>query len=247
MISNARYTIRDSDGGEGGATRESTTSNARYVIGNGGIFAACYEGVGGCFNNRIAIFTTIIYGITTFNYHGSEGGATRESRTSNTRYVFTDSHGGQRSTIYKNIISNARYAFWNSDGGEGGARTESLISNARYAFWNSDRSEGRATIESIISNACYTIWDSDGGQGGAKIEGIIPNARYVVGSAFIGDDFGDGGGGETRVIRRRPFFLICHLYGIRCRIAGDVVVEVARLEVIRPKGGGGKEGEEEPT
>ena len=93
--SNTRYTIRDSDRGEGGAIIESIISNARYVIGNGGIFAASYEGVGGCFNNRIAIFTTIIYGITTFNYHGSEGGATRESIISNTRYVFWDCNGSE--------------------------------------------------------------------------------------------------------------------------------------------------------
>ena len=32
--SNARYAVRNSDGGEGGATKESTTSNALYAFGD---------------------------------------------------------------------------------------------------------------------------------------------------------------------------------------------------------------------
>ena len=100
---------------------ESKPSNARYAIGNNGILTSSNKCIGGSFNNSITIVAAIVDGITTFDYYGSEGGATRES-----------------------IPSNARYAVGDGDGGEGGAIIESSISYACYAIGDSDRSEGGA-------------------------------------------------------------------------------------------------------
>ena len=75
LISNARYAIGDGDRGEGRATTESITSNARYAVRNDCILTASNEGIGSGFNNRIAVFTTIVNCITILYDHGSNGSA----------------------------------------------------------------------------------------------------------------------------------------------------------------------------
>ena len=109
-ISNARDAIGDSDGGKGGATIESRICNASYAVRNNRILTTSNKCISGRFYDGIAIFTTVIGGITAFNYHGGEGGATIESTTSNTRYAVRDGNGGEGGAIRESIISNARYA-----------------------------------------------------------------------------------------------------------------------------------------
>ena len=87
----------------------------------------------------------------------------------------------------------------------------------------------------MISNARNAVRAGNGGEGGAIIESISSNARYAVVNAVVCDGFGDGGGCQTCIVIRCPIVLVRYLHG---RIAGDVVVEVTRLEVIRPEGGG---------
>ena len=69
MTFNARYTFRNNDVCQRITTRESTTSNARYAARNGERGwrgTTLYQSVGGSFNNRIAIITTIVYRVTIF-------------------------------------------------------------------------------------------------------------------------------------------------------------------------------------
>ena len=95
MILNARYAIRDGDGDEGGATSESIISNTRYAVRDNCILTASNEGIGSGFNNCIAVFTTIIYGIAIFNGHRCEGEAIFESKTSNACYAIRDCNRGE--------------------------------------------------------------------------------------------------------------------------------------------------------
>ena len=173
IISNTRYAVGDSDRSEGGAIIESTISNTRYAIGDNRVLTTCNKGVGSGFNNCVAILTTIVGGITTFDYHGGKGGAATESQ-----------------------ISNAHYAVWNVDGSECGATRERRTSNARYAVANGDGGEGEAIIESMISNARYAVVDGDRGEGEAIRESTLSNARYAVGDAVVSNGFGDGGIGD---------------------------------------------------
>ena len=138
------------------------TPNTRDTLRDDCILAACNQGIGGSFNNRIAIITTIVGGVTTFDNHGGEGGAIKES-----------------------INSYSRDAVRDSDRGEGGATIESLNFNARDTIRDGDRSEGGTLIESLTSNALYTARDSDRGQRRAFIESIISNARHWT---IEGDD-----------------------------------------------------------
>ena len=130
-------------------------------------------------------------------------------------------------TTSERTSSNARYAIGDGDRGEGGAAGESLISNACNAIGDGDGGERTAMIESHISNTRNAVRDSDGGERRATIESTTSNARNAVGGAIVGNGFMDSGGSECHpvIIRIRGCFT-CHLYGIRCRTAGDIVVEV---------------------
>ena len=173
-LSNTRHTIGDGHRGKGGATKESIISNARDAVRDDCILATCNQGIGGSFNNRIAILTAVVGSITCFYHHGGEGEAQNESRTSNARDAIRDGDGGEGGAIRESRTSNARDTIRDGDGGERGAQSESLPSNARDAVGDGDRGEGAAIIESRISNA-----------------------RDAVGGAIVGYDFGDGSSGET--------------------------------------------------
>ena len=157
------------------------------------------------------------------------------------RYAVGDGDGGEGGAIIESIISNARYAVGDADGGEGGASIESIIFYARYAVGDADGGEGGATRESILSNSYYAIWNGDGRECIASRESSLSNSCHAVSSAVVGNRFGDSGGSETKIVIVRPFFLICHLYGIRCRTAGNVVVQITRLKIIRRKSRTGKQ------
>ena len=172
--SNARYTIGDGDGGEGGATIESIISNARYAVRNDCILTASNEGIGSGFNNCIAVFTTIIYGIAIFNGHRCEGGAISESTFSYARNAIRDGDRGEGGAIVESVVSNVRYAVGNGDRGERGANLESIISNARYAIRDSNRYKTRTPIKSIFSNARY--WCIEGN----RTYSIFINVAYDV-------------------------------------------------------------------
>ena len=66
IISNARYAVGDSDGLEGGATMESIISNARHAVGDNCVLTTCYQCIGCCLDNGIAVITTIVFCIATF-------------------------------------------------------------------------------------------------------------------------------------------------------------------------------------
>ena len=130
------------------------------------------------------------------------------------------------------MISNARHAIWDSHRGKGGATFESPTSNARYAIGDCDRGEGGAIIESTISNARYAIGDGDRGEGGAIIESRISNASDAVGCAVMGDNIGDCGSSEIRIVTT------CYFHSC---VAGDGVGQVTRFEIICPEACGGYE------
>ena len=119
IISNAGYAVGDGDRGKGGATIESLISNARYAVGDNCIFTTSNKGVCRSFNNSIAVVTTIISGITIFHFHRGEGGAIIESTMSNARYAITDSDGGEGGASRESIISNACYAVGSAVVGDG--------------------------------------------------------------------------------------------------------------------------------
>ena len=116
--------------------------------------------------------------------------ATIESINSNTCHAIADSNRGQRRATSESILYTD-YAIRDGDGGEGGATIERLQSNARYAIRNSNGGEGGAILESLLSNTCNAIRDSNRGEGAAIKESLISNAGYTIGSAVIGDGFGD--------------------------------------------------------
>ena len=89
---------------------ESIISNARHAVGDNCVLTTCYQCIGCCLDNGIAVITTIVFCIATFYYHRGEGGATNESQLSNARYAVGDSHRGEGGAIPESIISNARYA-----------------------------------------------------------------------------------------------------------------------------------------
>lgn len=64
----------------------------------------------------------------------SEGGATIESKISNTRNAIGDGDRGKGGATLESRTSNARNAVRDGDGGKGGAIFENSISNARYAI-----------------------------------------------------------------------------------------------------------------
>ena len=135
-FSNARDAIWDGDRGDGTATTESPISNARYAVGDNRVLTTCNKGVGSGFNNCVAILTTIVGGITTFDCYGSKPRAAIESPFSNARYAIWDGDGDKRRATIKGICSDACYAVRDNDRGEGGTSQESKISNARYAVGN---------------------------------------------------------------------------------------------------------------
>ena len=161
--------------------------------------------------------------------------------TSNARYVVGNGDGGEGEATPESIIIYVRYAIWNGDGRECIARPESTISNSCHAVRNGDGRECIASRESIIFYARYAVRNGDGRERLASIESIISNSCHAVGSAVVGNSFGDSGGGETKIVIVRPLFLIRHLYGIRCRTAGNVVVQITRLKIIRRKSRTGKQ------
>jgi type IV secretory pathway VirB2 component (pilin) len=200
MLSNARYTVGDSNGEELRATIESIIFNAHYAVGDGCILTTSNKGISSGFDNRIAIIATIVCGISALHINRGEGYAAFES-----------------------IYPNACNAVGDGNGGEGGAILESKISNGRYVFWDGNRGEGGATIESPTPNICYAVGDDcilttcnegirggfdnciavvaaiigciatfyhHGSEGGAN-KSIISNTRYAV---------GDGDGGEGGAI-----------------------------------------------
>ena len=89
IISNARYAIRDGDGGEGGAFIESKHSNARDAVRDNRVLTTSNKGISSGFDNRIAVVATIV-GSITFYYHGGEGGTISESIISNARDALRD-------------------------------------------------------------------------------------------------------------------------------------------------------------
>ena len=105
-----------------------------------------------------------------------------------------------------------------------------------------NRSQTRATIEHIISNTCYAATNGDRSQTRAKTERPTSNTRHAVGSAVVGDGFGNNGRSQSPIIISWPAGLVRYLYGIRFATAGDIVVQVTKLEVIRPKSGSCHEG-----
>ena len=200
MLSNARYTVGDSNGEELRATIESIISNAHYAVRDGCILTTSNKGISSGFDNRIAIIATIVCGISALHINRGEGYAAFES-----------------------IYPNACNAVGDGNGGEGGAMLESKISNGRYVFWDGNRGEGGASIESPTPNICYAVGDDcilttcnegirggfdnciavvaaiigciatfyhHGSEGGAN-KSIISNTRYAV---------GDGDGGEGGAI-----------------------------------------------
>ena len=90
IISNARYAIRDGDGGEGGAFIESKHSNARDAVRDNRVLTTSNKGISSGFDNRIAVITAIVDSITLFNYHRGEGGTISESIISNARDALRD-------------------------------------------------------------------------------------------------------------------------------------------------------------
>ena len=91
IISNTHYAVGDSNRGERMASIKSILSNTRYAIGDDCILAASNEGIGSSFYNRIAVLTTVIYRVATFNDHRHQRIA--ESSTSNICYAVADSDG----------------------------------------------------------------------------------------------------------------------------------------------------------
>ena len=71
-LSNACYAIGDSYGGKGGTSRESINSNLFYAIGDDCVLTTSNKLIGSCFYNRIAMITTIVYGVITLNYHSNK-------------------------------------------------------------------------------------------------------------------------------------------------------------------------------
>ena len=122
--SNARDTIRDGNGGKGGALSESKMSNVRYGVRN-------YQVLDFLVINieimrkpyRIGVSITklniapicYITGIIGF----SKGGATRESSISNARDTIRDGDGAKAGAFQESRTSNARNAARDSDGSEG--------------------------------------------------------------------------------------------------------------------------------
>ena len=77
MVSNVRYAVRDSGGGDGFAIIESIFSNARYAVGDS------YRGEGGATTE--SIFSNTRHAIR--DGDGGEGGTIFERIISNTRYA----------------------------------------------------------------------------------------------------------------------------------------------------------------
>ena len=152
--------IRDSDGVEIGAISESLLSNACYAVRNNRILTARYECISCRSDDGITIFTTIIFCVATFYYHGGEVGATPESTFSNANYAIRDSDRGERCATSESMTSNASYIIRDGHRGEETATRECTTSYTYHAIGNSKGGEGEALIKSIISNARYAIGDN---------------------------------------------------------------------------------------
>ena len=161
LRSNTRDAIRNSDGGKT-ATIESTPSNARYAVGDGGILATNNKSIGSSFDNSITILTTIVVGVSIFHYNRSKPRAPRKSLISNARDAIRDGNRGEGGATIESKISNALYAIGDSKGGQGGTAREGLQSNARYAGSDADRGKGSTACKSKISNILHTIRDENG-------------------------------------------------------------------------------------
>ena len=141
---------------------ESKFTNARDTIWNNCFLTTCNKRIRCCFNNRIAHFTTIVNGISFFNYHGDKFDAARECTFSYTYYAIRD-----------------------SDGGKGNATRESSLSDALYAVGDGNRGKGGTIKESITSYTCYAIRDGNRGKRGVAIKSIKSNVRDTVGDNGI--------------------------------------------------------------
>ena len=102
-VSNARYGIANSDGGEARASRECRLTDARYRIGNsdGGEAHATLE----------SILTDARYRIGDSNK--GEARANRESRLTNACYRIGNSNRGEIRNIIKSIIPNCSDPLFN--------------------------------------------------------------------------------------------------------------------------------------
>ena len=65
------------------------------------------------------------------------------------------------------------------------------------------------------------------------------NTRYTIGNAVVSDGRGNGNNCKTNVVVGTR-----NLRCIRFGTAGDIVIEITRVETSCPKGGGCEEGEE---
>ena len=150
--SNTRYAVGDGDGGQGGAIIESTTCN---------LFDTIRNSICALKRSRQISKTMCIVD------RRGEGGASTESRLSNTRYAVGDSDGSQFRATRERLLSNTRYAVRDSNRSQTIAIIESIISNSRNAVGDNGRfaasnkgigssfDDGIAILAAIVSDITF--------------------------------------------------------------------------------------------